>query len=846
MALRLRVPHFKRCARLGNADVRRTVVGRVGRGRAQQSLAQWAEAGVLRAQFEEGAVETLPVASARPALRPEFVGLISNDGSLASMARTTIADIFIVHLAADAGAASMLSRALHECKMRVFSRDSLKAGDSWGEVVHARLIESRAIVVLISRHWPRAGTSSDDWAAPEEIAIATRLAKASGTRRRVIPVWLDGSSDRTPYGLNRVTGVSISGPRGFDDAAVSIVAAIEPTPAEPIPALRDLEVAQARLKTLHSVGADSTAIRLGQQRVLNAKRRARDGRLLFEGETFARRYVLMRILGSGGYASVWLARDRHLNEREVALKILHARWSRDQTKIDRFKRGAERMSALSHPSVVEVLSQVALFEGWYYYAMEYVAGGDLLTARTRAEAPLPPQRALWAIMVVAEAVAEAHSRRWVHRDLKPHNILLTELGAAKVTDFDLVGAQDTTGGTRTGAVGTFIYAAPEAMLQGKDATPAADVYSLGVCSVFALLGRVSKDLIRDEAKVVKGIETTEPVKRLLLRALSWEPDDRHRDAGEFARELRAALLAPENSRKRLWQFVLAIALAVAIVTLAVAVAIHSSAGVDEENQESANWTLDASASIPLDVSTVADQSSEELDAMTLEPVILEVGGANYWDAGTSHDTEGMAHSVIDYPLISIDGGLLVGRTEVTERLWTSVMKPNSRSSTAHGLPHRPMIRVTYQEALRFANLYSLREGLEPCYSCDADVCSITTLRPHCNGYRLPTLVEWARIVQADSKNPTPAMSRAVVGVSGKRKKAHPVCSRELDDTRLCDVFGNVWEWVWDGGATSTRYRKRCGGAFFHTWREAQVCYDSDMAARKYWQGVRLVRSDLHQ
>src|SRR5262249_47267532 len=157
-------------------------------------------------------------------------------------------------------------------------------------------------------------------------------------------------------------------------------------------------------------------------------------------------------------ASVWSADDRTRKE-PVAVKVLHAEMARDESRRERFFRGARVMATLGHQAVVRVLNPGGDDGGWLYFVMELVPGGDLHLAVLKGT--VPPDRAIPIVLAVGEALAEAHAKDIVHRDVKPANVLLDASGAPRLTDFDLAAAGDTTGGTRTGAMGTFLYAAPE-------------------------------------------------------------------------------------------------------------------------------------------------------------------------------------------------------------------------------------------------------------------------------------------------------------------------------------------------------------------------------------------------
>src|SRR5205823_1154799 len=155
-----------------------------------------------------------------------------------------------------------------------------------------------------------------------------------------------------------------------------------------------------------------------------------------------------------GFATVWKAWDRH-NHNLVAVKVLHTDLAQDQSRRDRFFRGARKMAELQHQGIVRVVEKRIEDGGYCAFAMEYLEGGDLNNAVLTKM--LSEAHVIMIIKKVGDALHFAHQHDFVHRDVKPANILLTSSLEPKLTDFDLVRAHDTTGGTRTGMLGTVIY-----------------------------------------------------------------------------------------------------------------------------------------------------------------------------------------------------------------------------------------------------------------------------------------------------------------------------------------------------------------------------------------------------
>jgi eukaryotic-like serine/threonine-protein kinase len=201
------------------------------------------------------------------------------------------------------------------------------------------------------------------------------------------------------------------------------------------------------------------------------------------------RYRVLSRLGSGGMADVFLAEDQQLG-RKVALKLLHHRFAEDPDFVERFRREAQAAAGLQHPNVVSVYDR-GTFDDTYYIAMEYLPGRTLKQL-IREEAPLDPLRAIDIAIQILKAARFAHRRGVVHRDLKPHNVIVDDSGHAKVTDFGIAraGASDM---TETGSImGTAQYLSPE-QAQGHAVNGGSDLYSIGVVLYEMLTGRVPFD-----------------------------------------------------------------------------------------------------------------------------------------------------------------------------------------------------------------------------------------------------------------------------------------------------------------------------------------------------------------
>src|SRR5919107_1538788 len=198
------------------------------------------------------------------------------------------------------------------------------------------------------------------------------------------------------------------------------------------------------------------------------------------------RYRIIRRIGSGGMADVYEAEDTQLGRR-IALKLLYRRFAEDAEFVERFRREASSAAGLNHPNVVQVFDR-GQWDGTYYIAMELLEGRNLKQI-VREHGPLEPALAVDIVLQILKAARFAHRRGVVHRDIKPHNVIVDEEGRAKVTDFGIAraGASDM---TETGSImGTAQYLSPE-QAQGFAVSERSDLYSVGIILYELLTGRV--------------------------------------------------------------------------------------------------------------------------------------------------------------------------------------------------------------------------------------------------------------------------------------------------------------------------------------------------------------------
>ncbi|CAN5775876.1 Stk1 family PASTA domain-containing Ser/Thr kinase [soil metagenome] len=259
------------------------------------------------------------------------------------------------------------------------------------------------------------------------------------------------------------------------------------------------------------------------------------------------RYQLRALAGSGGMADVYLACDKVL-DRHVAIKLLKARYARDEEFVERFRREAKSAAALVNRYIVPIFDWGEAEDGTYYIVMEYVPEGDL-GDRIKNEGILSPGMAAEVALQVAEALQAAHKRGIIHRDVKPRNILIAGSAHIKVADFGIARAVESTTISHSGDIlGSVKYMSPE-QAAGERVGPESDLYSLGVVLYETLTGRVPFNVTTpaDVAAEHAGgppsrsrelnSEVPEGMDAIAMRLLATDPQDRYGSADKLIEDL---------------------------------------------------------------------------------------------------------------------------------------------------------------------------------------------------------------------------------------------------------------------------------------------------------------------
>ncbi len=269
------------------------------------------------------------------------------------------------------------------------------------------------------------------------------------------------------------------------------------------------------------------------------------------GKIFAGRYRIIKQIGRGGMADVYLAKDLILDGEEVAVKVLRTNYQTDPIAVARFQREARAMADLDHPHIVRI-TDIGEEEGQQYLAMEYVAGLDL-KRYIKEHHPLSNEEAIRIMGQILLAMRLAHTRGIVHRDLKPQNILLTPDGTAKVTDFGIAVAFAETSLTQTNSMlGSVHYLSPE-QARGSKATVQSDIYAMGIIFYEMLTGHIPYDgdsavtiALQHFQKPLPSVIAENPsvpqaLENVVIKATAKKLTDRYKSVAEMYVDLSSSL-----------------------------------------------------------------------------------------------------------------------------------------------------------------------------------------------------------------------------------------------------------------------------------------------------------------
>ena len=277
--------------------------------------------------------------------------------------------------------------------------------------------------------------------------------------------------------------------------------------------------------------------------------------MIAKGSKINDRYQIIKTLGVGGMANVYLAHDTIL-DRNVAVKVLRGDLATDEKFVRRFQREALSASSLSHPNIVEMYD-VGEDDGQYYIVMEFVDGKTLKQV-LKQRGHLSVTEVIDIMSQLTDGMAHAHDAYIIHRDIKPQNIMILSNGMIKITDFGVATALNSTQLTQTNSVmGTVHYLPPE-QAQGKGSTIRSDIYSMGIMMYELLSGlvpykgdnavEIALKHLKEPLPSIRKVSSSIPqsIENVIIRATAKNPKNRYADAREMYEDLKTAL---DDSRK---------------------------------------------------------------------------------------------------------------------------------------------------------------------------------------------------------------------------------------------------------------------------------------------------------
>ena len=282
--------------------------------------------------------------------------------------------------------------------------------------------------------------------------------------------------------------------------------------------------------------------------------------MIEKGQKINDRYEIIKSIGEGGMANVYLAYDTIL-DRRVAIKVLRGDLSGDEKFVRRFQREALSASSLSHPNIVEMYD-VGEDNGLYYIVMEYIEG-KTLKQLIKKRGSLTLSEAIDIMLQLTDGISHAHDSYIIHRDLKPQNIMIREDGSIKITDFGIAMALNSTQLTQTNSVMGSVHYLPPEQASGKGSTIRSDIYSMGILFYELLTGQlpfkgdnaveIALKQMRDDIPSIRKKNPAIPqsVENVILKATAKNPKNRYADAKEMHADLLTVLNDERMNEERI-------------------------------------------------------------------------------------------------------------------------------------------------------------------------------------------------------------------------------------------------------------------------------------------------------
>ena len=282
--------------------------------------------------------------------------------------------------------------------------------------------------------------------------------------------------------------------------------------------------------------------------------------MLSNGQIIGGRYEIVKSIGEGGMANVYLANDKIL-DRKVAIKVLRGDLANDEKFIRRFQREAQSVANLSHPNIVEVYD-VEEEEGQHYIVMEYIEG-KTLKQLLQKRGSLTLSEVIDIMLQLTDGLAHAHDAYIIHRDIKPQNIMIQDDGLVKITDFGIAMALNATQLTQTNSVMGSVHYLPPEQANGKSSTIKSDIYSLGILMYELITGSVpfkgdnaveiALKHLKEKIPSIRRQNPTIPqsVENIVLRATAKNPKNRYDSVKDMNKDLKECLNEDKKNEKKI-------------------------------------------------------------------------------------------------------------------------------------------------------------------------------------------------------------------------------------------------------------------------------------------------------
>lgn len=476
------------------------------------------------------------------------------------------------------------------------------------------------------------------------------------------------------------------------------------------------------------------------------------------------RYRILKKIGQGGFGAVYKAYDKHLRTKK-AVKIISSQFYKDKNILDSLSKEAQLLYRINHPNVVRFFD-IHLSGSIKYIDMEFISGENLSEMQRKYPDKRVPENEIVLIAVqIAEALKEAHSKSILHKDIKPQNIMITNTKQIKIMDFGIseVLRSKSSSASLDYFAGTPPYVAPESHM-GKSIGKQSDIWSYGVLLYQLLFGELP----------FKGKSSDEILHEILNRK-DIESFLTNSKNGKIAEIISYCLRVDLNERIRSFSEILKI--------------------LKRGNETNKNNSVN-----------VSDNRFLEKDFIFIKSGKFMMGdnlGIGDSDELPCHDVELNSFVISKYPVLFKEFDSYCKSVNI-----------KTPDDEGWGRENRPVINISWYEAVEFCNWKSRQSGCSACYNINKKIHDPKNLNKYdelkwsikcdfnANGYRLPTEAEWefaakGRISDNTSRKNNPEIDLIAWFKDNSENRTHPAGLKNPNIIGLYDIIGNVWEWCWD-------------------------------------------------